>query len=98
MSTVSNAYQCSNCGDWHDYEESAIECCAPSAIAGWKCDACGDYHKLKANAENCCGFQCAECGQYSDEKSICEACDHDMTMDRATPAQLEAAGQQRLAL
>lgn len=98
MSTISKAYQCSHCGEWHDYGESAIKCCAPEAIPGWKCDSCGDYHKLKKNAENCCDFQCAECGKYSNEKSICQTCGHDMTIDRATPEQLEAAGQQRLSL
>lgn len=100
MSTVTPAWQCSNCGEWHDCEDYALECCAPAAVDGWKCEACGDYHKLKDNAVGCCGYLCSACQQWGDSDSLCESCGHDIGADinTPTPAELEAAGQQRLAL
>lgn len=99
MSTVSEAYQCSDCGEWWDIEEDAVECCAPRVIHGYKCDACGDYHVLKANAENCCEFQCRECGEWNIEAAdICEQCGHDTSCDPIPPSVLEKFGQYRLPL
>lgn len=99
MSAISAAYQCGNCAEWHDQEEEALECCAPTAIDGWKCDACGDHHKLKANAEACCGFQCAECAGWNDDADAnCTHCGSAPAEFRPSPAMLEAAGQQRLSL
>lgn len=97
MSSISAAWMCSACGDWHDDEDAAIDCCRPTFAEGWKCDACGEYHRLKANAENCCGHQCRECGEYSDDAgTVCEHCGHDTANDPLSPATLEAHGQQRL--
>lgn len=99
MSTVLPVYQCSNCGDWHEAEDDARECCAPSVVCGWRCDACKDAHRLKENAEACCGNQCRECGEWNNDGTvICETCGHDPESDPPTPTMLEAMGQQRLAL
>lgn len=78
--TRTNLYRCGKCGDLHDWEDEAIECCAPEAILvpSWKCAECGDVSADEDTARYCC----------LDEETVLPA----------TPAQLEAAGQERLAL
>lgn len=98
MATISAAYRCGNCGEWHDCEEYALECCAPRADDGWKCDACGAYHKLKTGAQNCCNdvFKCLACDEPHETEEAASACCGIQYAYQPTPAELEAAGQQRL--
>ena len=99
MSTVSIVFQCSSCGCWHDDEDEARECCAPTLIEGWRCDLCKAEYRKKADAEGCCGFVCVECGALNGvQDDVCKTCGHDPATDPIPQAVLEAAGQQRLAL
>lgn len=48
------AWKCSKCGDVHDDEEDAYECCRPAVVAGWLCPACNEFHVRKQDALDCC--------------------------------------------
>lgn len=73
-------YRCNECGDLHDLEEDAQECCAPTVSEVFLCPTCSKAHGSEDDARSCCmpddvdPLRCA----------------------MATPAQLEAAGQERL--
>lgn len=63
MSDIEDAFRCDECRTWHDDEDDARECCAPSITEGYKCKACGKYHHDAAPAKNCCvvSYACPEC-------------------------------------
>lgn len=81
----------------------------PTRATRYRCAECGELHSRRDWAEECCqpmvyevtAHVCAECGQeYEDEdEDMARYCclDEDVVLP-PTPAQLEAAGQQRLSL
>jgi hypothetical protein len=79
----------------------------PIKASGFKCGECGDLHSCEYSALECCApdaeevdlWKCTEClSEYDDEDQARYCClDEDIVLP-ATPGQLEAAGQQRLAL
>ena len=81
MSKPKLMWQCSECDELHDWEDDAMECCAPSVYQRWVCAGCEDAHCSEAEAEDCCAD--------SPDSPECSG---------PTAAELEAAGQQKLAL
>lgn len=79
----------------------------PVRTSGFKCSECGELHTWEEDAQLCCPrdvsevdmWKCTECGnEYDDEDQARYCClDEDIVLP-ATAAQLEAAGQQRLAI
>jgi len=79
----------------------------PVRTSGFKCGDCGDLYSDEDSAVMCCApnaeeadlWKCTECGGEHDDEDAARYCclDEDVVLP-ATPAQLEAAGQQRLAL
>lgn len=98
MAKISAAWKCGHCGDWHDDEYSAQECCEPRVIDGWRCDGCFDYHRTKQNASACCGFVCQGCGAYTSDEDAASDCCGIPYIEKPTPFELEAAGQLRMPL
>ena len=47
-------YQCGECGDVHDFEDEAIECCQPRVTEVYVCSTCDEVHLDKEDAEQCC--------------------------------------------
>jgi DNA-directed RNA polymerase subunit RPC12/RpoP len=75
-------YRCTDCGDLHSDEDEAIECC-------------GDEVMVVDETI----WKCADCGDEYDDEEMARYCCYDGDEPLPpTPAQLEAAGQQRLAL
>lgn len=76
-------YQCSLCGGVHDKEYQAEDCCTPEA-------------------EEVTMWECADCGEVYDDREHAHLCCWDEELElvplQPTPQELEAAGQQRLAL
>lgn len=75
-------FQCPSCGELHNKEYQAEECCTPEAeeVTMWECE-CGDTYDDKEHAHLCCWDEQSELAPY-----------------QPTPQELEAAGQQRLPL
>jgi hypothetical protein len=96
--TISPAWECSHCGEWHDNEDDAIECCEPTIIEGWQCDSCGECYRLEENAKSCCA-QSFICGgsseQHTDAESASECCGIPF-LTMPSLEDLEKAGQMRL--
>ena len=49
-------WKCHECGEIHDYEDAAAECCQPEISKGYECPECGDFHRKEADAIDCCGY------------------------------------------
>lgn len=47
-------YECCSCGELHDHEDEALDCCAPEISERWICPECGKAHDTESAAENCC--------------------------------------------
>lgn len=73
-------YKCGKCDELHEYEEAAMECCAPEVeeVTRWKYEDCDAEYDDITEARLCCW--------------------DGVTVFLPTPAELEAAGQKRLAL
>ena len=79
----------------------------PIRSTKYRCTECGELHTWEDDAKSCCApevrevvtWVCDECGDETDDEDIARYCcmDEDIVLP-PTPAQLEAAGQQRLAL
>jgi hypothetical protein len=79
----------------------------PNLSKAWRCNECGELHTCEDDAKVCCApnvsqvvtWKCDECGYETENEEEARYCclDEDVVLP-ATPAQLEAAGQQRLAL
>ncbi len=76
-------FQCPSCGEVHDKEHQAENCCIPEAeeVTMWECTECGEAHDDREHAHLCCW----------DEES-------DLEPLPPTPQELEAAGQMRLSI
>ncbi|KIO49624.1 hypothetical protein [Nitrosospira sp. NpAV] len=49
-------WKCGECGDLHDDEDEARECCEPSVFEVYVCPTCGEEHSAEAEAIDCCNF------------------------------------------
>jgi len=48
-------YKCDECGELHDNESIAYECCAPDVIEVYLCGHCGEYYgDNQVLANDCC--------------------------------------------
>lgn len=49
-------YKCGRCGDLYEYEDTALECCAPEAeeVTLWKCADCDAEYDTEDEARLCC--------------------------------------------
>ena len=54
---LSEAFQCDNCGEVHEYASNALDCCI-----SWDCNFCGWNSAYAEDAANCCVIECDECG------------------------------------
>ncbi len=52
--TAVEKFQCSDCGEIHDYEDDAHECCAPRVTSRYVCGACDEDYDDRDSAEACC--------------------------------------------
>ena len=49
------AYECPDCGDLHETEEEAQNCCNMiEEVSAWKCTECDEIHSDKEDAKECC--------------------------------------------
>lgn len=46
-------YDCGQCGERHDHEDGAIECCMPEVDTVYICPICDAEHSLMKAAEQC---------------------------------------------
>jgi len=76
-------FQCPTCGDLHDWDYEAEDCCPLEAekVTVWRCGNCDETLGDQDLARLCCWDGETELEPYM-----------------PTPAELEAAGQQRLSL
>lgn len=82
----------------------------PKSITKFQCPICGQLHEWDDETEDCCPqeaekvtlWECENCGQTYDDQDHARLCcwsgETDLEPYRPTPQELEAAGQQRLAL
>lgn len=49
-------WQCDGCGDIHDDEDDARDCCRPRVIEGWSCPVCDKFHEDEEDAIACCDY------------------------------------------
>jgi hypothetical protein len=47
-------WECGRCGDVHDWEDDAQECCQPEVKEVYLCAECEEVHKTELEADNCC--------------------------------------------
>lgn len=80
MATMHTKYRCEECGEIHEEESEAVECCQPGVTEIFQCSVCHATFDDDEVAEE-------HCWEHSDDEP-----------DVPTPAELEAAGQQRLPL
>lgn len=79
----------------------------PTRVIKFQCPTCNELYDYSLEAEDCCPpeasevtcWECTECGDVhtNEEKARYCCLDEDIVLP-ATPMQLEAAGQQRLAI
>lgn len=55
MATYSEVWKCCECGEIHDDEDGARECCMPRIAELYRCDLCESVHEDEEQAEKCCG-------------------------------------------
>jgi len=85
MSTpIEKKWRCNDCYEIHDSEDHAVDCCPVDVRAVFVCPHCAvDY---------CTELEADECRDGHDEERV------DFVRPPPTAAELEAAGQQRLAI
>ncbi|MHB8916211.1 MAG: hypothetical protein ACYC4K_10420 [Thiobacillus sp.] len=54
MGTYTTAFECPDCGELHDYEDGAAECCAPVPREVFICDECDSINFSEKEAIACC--------------------------------------------
>lgn len=67
MRKVARFYKCGRCFDTYEYEDGAIECCAPEVTEVYQCPDCENLHDKRDLAEACCGAgtlsKCPRCSR-----------------------------------
>lgn len=74
-------YRCNNCGDLHEFEDDAYECCRPQFTEVYLCPQCADLHGSEEDARLCCATPDA---------------DDPLRFTMASALEREQAGQERL--
>lgn len=84
MERVIEVFRCEMCGEVHEDDSDARDCCEPEITRLFKCTACGEIHSDEEEAEDCCIEGANE--------------DHDIDgrLYMAQKLELERAGQLRL--
>lgn len=59
MAKIKVKYRCSECGDIHDFEEDAAECCPPDVFEVYICPTCDEAHDDEDEARECCASEAA---------------------------------------
>ena len=54
MGTAKEAWRCDECGEVHDNEDDAQDCCRPDVSEGYTCSECHAFHLAAASARDCC--------------------------------------------
>ncbi len=54
-------WECGHCGELHDDEDEANECCQPTIAEKWECGECGEVYDSESEAEECCTEAFVEC-------------------------------------
>lgn len=49
-------WRCDECGEIHDYEDEAYECCPPQVSRVFVCPVCDDHHMKEVDAIECCDY------------------------------------------
>lgn len=57
MAAVTELWRRGECGEDHEFEDDARECCAPRISEVWRCDGCCETHDTEADALACCPDQ-----------------------------------------
>ncbi|MDM9593592.1 hypothetical protein QU617_09740 [Pseudomonas guariconensis] len=68
---IRTLYKCGSCGDIHDDEDGARECCQPEVEEMFECPVCKTIHDGEDEARLCCesdSIKCPSC--YRDHSSI----------------------------
>lgn len=52
--TIKPKWECDRCGDIHDHEYDAEDCCRPEVHQVFLCPTCEDVHEAHDDAVNCC--------------------------------------------
>ena len=50
---LKTVFKCGKCGETHDFEDDAIECCAPIIDEGYLCPLCGEFFFNEQGALAC---------------------------------------------
>lgn len=58
--TIKSQWKCGECGFLHDWEENAVECCAPMVTEVFLCPICKEEHGDEDDALDCCDKEIAE--------------------------------------
>lgn len=53
---IAPKWKCPDCGELHDDEYDARECCPPQVWAAFVCPICTEEHRDEIAAIDCCGF------------------------------------------
>jgi hypothetical protein len=56
MVSIKSRWRCHECGELHDYEEDALECCPTQISEVYVCPGCNDQHSLECETLECCGY------------------------------------------
>lgn len=56
MATYTEVWKCCECGEIHDDDDDAQECCKPRIEELYRCDVCSETHEDEDEAGNCCGL------------------------------------------
>ncbi len=104
MPTPVTRYVCPKCDNDYADEMDAQTCCDPDEETHYECDTCREIHPTFAKANACHPATCPQCHEALDADDAdgstvleCRACSWKTGDPQPpTPAELEAAGQQRL--
>ncbi len=76
-------WKCGECGEIHEDEDGAGECCRPMIHEMWGCPVCGEAHDKESLALRCCG---------PEGLTRCPCCARDYSVAEINHAAIEVAG------
>lgn len=56
MAILDSKWKCLECGEVHDDECEALDCCAPKILEIYLCPICDEEHNTEKEAVACCGY------------------------------------------
>lgn len=54
LEKIISQWSCDNCGELHDEEDDALECCPPAITKVFFCPVCDESHLSEQQARECC--------------------------------------------